>query len=91
MALELRNLLESSLDVKLSATAVWTYPTIAALAPHLAEKMGISLASSEEEAPAPAPAELEVEAARQEAVAEVAHLSEKEMADLLSRELSNLN
>ena len=89
MALELRNLLEASLEVKLSATAVWTYPTIAGLATHLAEKMGISLTSSEEETLA---ADLaEYEAARQAAVEETAHLSEKEMAELLARELSSLN
>jgi acyl transferase domain-containing protein len=35
MGLELRNRLESGLDLILSATLVWTYPTVAALAEHL--------------------------------------------------------
>jgi len=35
MALELRNRLERALHVKLSATLVWNYPTISALAAHL--------------------------------------------------------
>jgi myxalamid-type polyketide synthase MxaE and MxaD len=43
MALELRNRLEASLGVTLSATMVWSYPTIEALAPHLAQKMDVSL------------------------------------------------
>jgi hypothetical protein len=43
MALELRNRLEASLGLSLSATLVWGYPTVAALAPHLAEKMGMTL------------------------------------------------
>jgi acyl carrier protein len=44
MALELRNRLELSLGATLSATLIWGYPTVAALAPFLAEKMGIELA-----------------------------------------------
>jgi len=39
MTLELRNRLESSLGLKLSATVVWNYPTLAALAEHLARKL----------------------------------------------------
>ncbi|HEY3230463.1 MAG TPA: acyl carrier protein, partial [Roseiflexaceae bacterium] len=44
MALELRNRLEASLGITLSATMVWGYPTIAALVPHLADRLGIDLA-----------------------------------------------
>jgi acyl carrier protein len=53
MALEYRNRLEASLGLTLPATLVWGHPTIAALAPHLAERMGLPF-----EAPAanPAPA-----------------------------------
>jgi acyl carrier protein len=43
MALELRNRLELSLGATLSATLIWGYPTVAALAPFLAEKMGLEL------------------------------------------------
>lgn len=43
MTLELRNRLEVSLGVSLSATLLWNYPTVAALTPFLAEKMGIPL------------------------------------------------
>ena len=43
MALELRNRLETDLSLSLSATVIWNYPTVATLAPHLAERMGISL------------------------------------------------
>jgi hypothetical protein len=48
MAIELRNRLQSDLALALSATLIWNYPTIADLAPHLAEKMAISLVTVEE-------------------------------------------
>lgn len=40
MAVELRNLLEVQLDATLPVTLIWGYPTVAALAPHLARKLG---------------------------------------------------
>jgi acyl carrier protein len=43
MALELRNRLERSLGLTLPATLVWNYPTVAALAPHLAGRLSIPL------------------------------------------------
>jgi myxalamid-type polyketide synthase MxaE and MxaD len=43
-AIELRNRLERSLSVTLSATVAWNYPTIAAMTPYLAGKMGLPLA-----------------------------------------------
>lgn len=44
MALELRNRLEASLRLTLSATMVFNYPTIEQLTGHLAERMGVPLA-----------------------------------------------
>ena len=43
LALELRNRLERSLDIRLSATLVWAHPTICDLATHLAGRLGIEL------------------------------------------------
>ncbi|MCW3841499.1 SDR family NAD(P)-dependent oxidoreductase [Micromonospora yasonensis] len=43
MSLELRKRLEVSLDVELSATIAWQFPTIDALVPNLAERMDIPL------------------------------------------------
>jgi acyl carrier protein len=43
MAVELRNRLEASLGVSLSATLVFNYPTVAVMAPYVAGKMGLSL------------------------------------------------
>ncbi|WP_232536932.1 type I polyketide synthase [Cystobacter fuscus] len=43
MSMEIRNRLEAALGLKLSATLVWTYPTLAALTPYLAEKMELPL------------------------------------------------
>jgi len=40
MGLELRNRLESGLGLRLSATLVWTYPTVAALSEHLTGELG---------------------------------------------------
>ncbi|WP_437970634.1 type I polyketide synthase [Sorangium sp. So ce260] len=42
MGLELRNRLESSLGIKLSATLLFTYPDVASLAEHLLGKMTLS-------------------------------------------------
>jgi acyl carrier protein len=39
--LELRNRLERTLNIKLSPTMLFNYPTVAALAPKLVEKMAI--------------------------------------------------
>jgi phthiocerol/phenolphthiocerol synthesis type-I polyketide synthase C len=43
MALELRNRLEAVTGLTLSATLAWNYPTIAILAGHLADRMGVPL------------------------------------------------
>ncbi|MCC6191418.1 MAG: acyltransferase domain-containing protein, partial [Anaerolineales bacterium] len=40
-AIELRNRFERGLGLQLSATLAWNYPTIAVMAPYLAEKMGL--------------------------------------------------
>ncbi|MCP3097310.1 type I polyketide synthase [Myxococcus sp. K15C18031901] len=52
MSMEIRNRLEVALGLKLSATVVWTYPTVAALAPFLAEKLALPL---DERTPEPVP------------------------------------
>ncbi|HEY9089851.1 MAG TPA: beta-ketoacyl reductase, partial [Anaerolineaceae bacterium] len=86
MGIEFRNRLESSLDVTLSATLVWNYPTVNDLVPFLAEKMGITL---EETAPA-TPAE--VPAAREpELSADIENLSDDDLAALLDEELKGLD
>ena len=61
MALELRNRLEADLDLQLSATMVWNYPSIDQLAPYLiTEKLNMSL----EGAPLIAPERVSPEPAR---------------------------
>ncbi len=52
MGLELRGRLEAALGLRVAATSLWTYPSVAQLAAHLAE----TLAGSAPEAPAPAEA-----------------------------------
>ncbi|WP_437760883.1 SDR family NAD(P)-dependent oxidoreductase [Sorangium sp. So ce1389] len=53
MGLELRNRFEASMGLTLPATLVWTYPTVAALADHLAAQMNVPLAAPEEPPPPP--------------------------------------
>ena len=45
MSVEFRNRLEASLDLKLSATLVWSYPTLHDLTNFLMEKLGITSAA----------------------------------------------
>ncbi|MBI1357400.1 MAG: SDR family NAD(P)-dependent oxidoreductase [Acidobacteria bacterium] len=84
MGLELRNRLERSLGAGLPATMVWSHPTIAALAPHLAAKMDAPLEDAVGE-PAPPAAEPEPEPA-----AEIDELSDQDAADLLAEKLAAL-
>ena len=42
LSLELRNRLETSLGITLPATLVWNYPTVAAVAMHLEERLGLA-------------------------------------------------
>lgn len=75
MALELRNRLESSLGLTLRATLIWSYPTVTALAAHLAELLGLDI-----------PEEEPAEPAAPEVPDDVAQLSEEEAtAELLAR------
>jgi myxalamid-type polyketide synthase MxaE and MxaD len=46
MGFELKNRCEQRFGLTLSATMVWNYPTVAAMAEHLADKLGISLAET---------------------------------------------
>jgi acyl carrier protein len=80
MGLEIRNRLEASLGLTLPATMAWTYPTLAALTTHLAEKMVLPL----EEAPASAQTGNDELA---QAAGRIAHLSDDEMEALLMKKL----
>ncbi|MGH2671013.1 MAG: beta-ketoacyl reductase, partial [bacterium] len=105
MALELRNRLEASLGLTLSATLMWGYPTIAALAPHLAGKLGITLEEPEKSGAAPTSPPLERSPLQGEGegagahgqteapltLAEVKKLSEDEAAALLTERLARID
>jgi len=47
MGLELRNRLESDLGMVFSTTLVWNYPTIAEMAPYVANRLGVTLEANE--------------------------------------------
>ncbi|WP_410478083.1 beta-ketoacyl reductase [Myxococcus sp. MxC21-1] len=86
MSMEIRNRLEAALGLKLSATVVWTYPTVAALAPFLAEKLALPLEDSRPEpalevAPAKAP-QADVTAS------EIDDLSEEEVERLFAQRMA---
>jgi acyl carrier protein len=85
MALELRNRLELSLGVTLSATLIWGYPTVAALAPFLAEKLGLPLEVTS--SPPVAAAEPTPSGASQS----LDELSEESAAELLAEKLAALD
>ncbi|MBI1357398.1 MAG: SDR family NAD(P)-dependent oxidoreductase [Acidobacteria bacterium] len=89
MGLELRNRLELGFGVTLSATLIFAYPTLSALAPFLAEKMGIPFdgAGAPTEAPLAAPAP-EPEPAR---AVDLAELSDDDAEALLAERLARLN
>jgi acyl carrier protein len=82
MTLELRNRIEASLGLKLSATVVWNYPTITALAEYLARKLDLAPAdAAARPAPAAAPSALAVA---------VRDLTEDEAAAALAETLGRL-
>ncbi len=78
MTIEFRNRLEVDLGLALPATLVWNYPTVAELAPHLAERLGLALAT-----PTQAPADRDVDA--------LAALSANEVERLLADELDAID
>jgi acyl carrier protein/NADP-dependent 3-hydroxy acid dehydrogenase YdfG len=58
LGLEFRARLERALEVTLPATLVWNYPTVAALAEHLAARLGLALEAAEGKTRDVAPAAL---------------------------------
>jgi hypothetical protein len=92
----LRNRLEASLGLKLSAAAIWNHPTVTKLAPYLAERLKITGAETDGgtngdgRARAPLTAG-KTEPAAVERDAEIDGMTPEEVADLLEAELSSLD
>ncbi|MBZ0285296.1 MAG: type I polyketide synthase [Anaerolineae bacterium] len=84
MTLELRNRLESTLKLSLSATLVFNYPTVAVLATHLGEKLGIPLDAVKSEVPTE-------ELPQENVLDELENLSRDEIAAMLADELDSLD
>jgi myxalamid-type polyketide synthase MxaE and MxaD len=76
-SLAVRNRLEACTGLRLSATVLWNYPTPAAIAEHLAERLGVA------EAPAPAPVPDEAARLLGELVGEAAALDVAALQALL--------
>jgi phthiocerol/phenolphthiocerol synthesis type-I polyketide synthase C len=81
MTLELRNRLEADFGLRLSATLVWNYPTIVALAGHIAE--ALDLVSD--------PATMEPVPAVDQAAPQTEGLSRQQVGTLLDEELARVN
>ncbi|MEM7305299.1 MAG: SDR family NAD(P)-dependent oxidoreductase [Planctomycetota bacterium] len=85
LAVDLRNRLEGSLDVSLPATLLFDYPNLEALVGYLQEQVLTDLPGS-----APAPAAEEA-APAEDAAAELAELTEDEVARRLAAEIDALS
>ena len=87
-AVEFRNRLEANLDLKLSATLVWNYPTVDAIATYLAGRLGIDIETS---STARTPAlKIGAESAAVGIAMKVQHMTDDEaMRALLSRPKEN--
>jgi acyl carrier protein len=81
MTLELRNRLEADFGLRLSATLVWNYPTIAALAGHIAEALDLVAD----------PPRVEAAPAAERVAPETGSLSRDQVGALLDEELARVN
>ena len=88
MSIELRNRLEDSLQVTLSATLIWNYPTVRILTSFLAEKIGIVF--EDEDEPAEAASSNDVVNAGQTTDPDIDNLPRDELDALLQEELDAL-
>jgi len=89
-ALEMRNKLEAALGLKLSATMLWNYPTVATLTPYLVERVNADYRSAE--APEAEPNGGAADADDLDLVlAEVEQLSEDEVDELVLTEGTELS
>jgi myxalamid-type polyketide synthase MxaD len=83
-AIELRNRFERGLGIQLSATLAWNYPTIDAMAPYLAERMGLALGPVEQ----PLPGEPALDDDLAAFLAQAEAMSEDELERLLKEGLA---
>ncbi|QSQ15451.1 type I polyketide synthase [Myxococcus landrumensis] len=83
MSLELRNRIEASIGLKLSAALLFTYTHTASLAEHLLERLGLSSIPEVEAAPVESPQADELQRIEQE----LDQLSEDELAARLAEKL----
>lgn len=87
MSIELRNRLEDALGVSLSASLIWNYPTVNALAPFLAEKLGVPL----DESVLGSAAKEDSEAEASPTASALDELDKDELEALLAEELSAID
>ncbi|MBZ0294963.1 MAG: SDR family NAD(P)-dependent oxidoreductase, partial [Anaerolineae bacterium] len=83
MTLEMRNRLEASLGLKLSATLVFNYPSVVALTKYLGEKLDLVKTATVAATAAPEPV--------QEQIDDFEELSQEEVEAMLAEELASLD
>lgn len=77
--------LESDLNLRLSPTLVWDYPTIGELAEHLAERLGVAISPLEmTSVPAPGPSDHATSAVREGLSGELDSLDDPDRRGLLN-------
>ena len=82
MAVELRNRLKAGLELNLSATLLFDYPTLEALVPHLLAELGLAAEQCED----PVKEQVDVD----QIVADIGELSEEKAEELLRKELEKM-
>jgi acyl carrier protein len=95
LSLELRNRIEVALELKLSAALLWAHSTLAALATHLLEQVGLAPGSEAPAEPQPQPAVAEpqhnvVQRPAEKDVEQLASLSEEKLLELMDDALASL-
>jgi NADPH:quinone reductase-like Zn-dependent oxidoreductase/acyl carrier protein/short-subunit dehydrogenase len=89
MTLELRNRLENSLGLTLSATLIWNYPTVDALTPFLTEKLGLQEMETEDAGEVKKlEADMDLTGSQAEALDD---LSQADVEAMLAEELSEID
>ena len=82
MAVELRNRLKAGLELNLSATLLFDYPTLEALVPHLLAELGLAAEQCED----PVKEQVDVD----QIAADIGELSEEKAEELLRKELEKM-
>lgn len=88
MSLEVRNRLEASLGLRMSAGLLFTHPTLESLAAHLGRELGLATIAEASPPALEAASLAQIPEASESGLAHIAQLSDEELAALVSRGLT---